>query len=66
MILHDNASPEHTGLVIPFRTDDAEQATALDGYVRAFGAGATHVEELDEKTSVLHVYAGVCAHGDAT
>ncbi len=64
MILPDD-SPEHTGLVIPFRTDDAAQATALEGYRSAFGAAA-FVEELDEKTHVLILYPGVCRHGDAT
>jgi hypothetical protein len=63
MILPDK-SPEHTGLVLVFRIDDPEQAEALHGYRAAFGA-ATHIEALDEKTYVLHVYPGVCACGDA-
>jgi hypothetical protein len=37
----------------------------LAGYRRAFGAAA-FVEVLDENTRILHVYAGVCSHGDAT
>ncbi len=61
-----DTSPEHTGLVMLFRVDDPEQAQAFDGYRRAFGAGATCVEVLDENTRILHVYAGVCSHGDAT
>ncbi len=64
-MIHDNPSPEHEGLALVFRTDDAEQAAALDGYCRAFGAGATHVEVLDANTRVLHIYAGVCGCGDA-
>jgi hypothetical protein len=63
-MIHDEASPEHTGLVLLFRVDDPEQAAALHGYRAAFGA-ATHIEALDEKTYVLHVYPGVCACGDA-
>ncbi len=65
-MIHDDASPEHEGLVLVFRVDDPEQVKALAGYRRACGAGATHVEELDENTRILHVYAGVCSHGDAT
>jgi len=65
MIIDHNHKPEHEGLVLVFRVDDPEQATALDGYRRAFGSGATHVEVLDENTRVLHIYAGVCSHGDA-
>lgn len=64
MIVNHN-KPEHEGLVLLFRVDDAEQAAALDGYRRAFGAGA-FVEVLDENTRILHIYAGVCSHGDAT
>ena len=62
MILHDNSSPEHTGLVLVFHIDDPKQAEALHGYRAAFGA-ATHLEALDERTYVLHVYPGICGCG---
>ena len=63
-MVHDNSSPEHTGLVLVFRVDDAKQAQALRDYRLAFGAAA-HVEELDERAHILHIYPGVCSCGDA-
>ena len=62
IINHDK--PEHSGLVLVFRVDDPEQSQALHDYRSAFGA-ATHIEALDERTYVLHVYPGVCSCGDA-
>ncbi len=64
LMVHDSP-PEHTGLVLVFRVDQPEQAQALHGYRSAFGA-ATHIEALDERTYVLHVYPGVCGCGEAT
>ncbi len=47
-----------------FRVDDAKQAQALRDYRLAFGAAA-HVEELDERAHILHIYPGVCRCGEA-
>ena len=65
MIIDHNHKPKHEGLVLLFRVDDPKQAKALLDYRQAFGAGATHVEVLDENTRILHVYPGVCSCGDA-
>lgn len=56
--------PEHTALVLVFRTDEPEQAEALHTFRGAFGA-ATELEALDENTYILHVYPGVCGCGEA-
>ena len=56
------SKPEHTGLVLVFRVDVAEEAEALHTFRAAFGA-ATEIEAVTQDLFALHIRPGVCSCG---
>ena len=64
LILPDNV-PEHTELVLLFRTDVPEEAEALHTFRAAFGAAA-EIEAVTAELFALRIRPGVCLCGEET